>query len=216
MVMDVKQLQKKSHHHHQSLKLLPIALLLIITPLLSASLRLKYLYFIVNILIIAVGAEAGLLSFFLQSPHNKPSPPRDDPPPLITLSQETAAVTTSTSANIVGADDGQERVKKRPVKAAVEKCSSEKILVGVRVANYQVKKSRSSPSIFFVGGGDDDDDDGVGGVDNEGGDVSDDQQELFQKAETFIGNFYKELKMQREESWKKLHASHHHHLPQKP
>ncbi|KAL0302014.1 UNVERIFIED_CONTAM: hypothetical protein Scaly_1184300 [Sesamum calycinum] len=216
MVMDVKQLQQKKSHHHQSLKLLPIALLLIITPLLSASLRLKYLYFIVNILIIAVGAEAGLLSFFLQSPHNKPvSPPHD---------QETASVTT-TSANIVGADhhDHEEPVKKRPVKPAVEKCSSEKILVGVRVANYQVKKSRSSPSIFFVGGGDgddddDDDDDGVEEeVDQVAGDVSDDQQELFQKAETFIGNFYKELKMQREESWKKLHAPHHHHhLSHKP
>lgn len=207
-LMDVKQLQKKSHHHHhhhhQSLKLLPIALLLIITPLLSASLRLKYLYFIVNILIIAVGAEAGLLSFFL---HNKPSSPHD-PPPLITLSQETAAVTTTTSANV----DDEEPVKKRPVKPAVEKCSSEKILVGVRVANYQVKKSSSSPSIFFV----DDEDDGVEEVDQEGGDVSDDQQELFQKAETFIGNFYKELKMQREESWKKLHASHDHHPSHKP
>ncbi|KAL0310993.1 UNVERIFIED_CONTAM: hypothetical protein Sangu_2394000 [Sesamum angustifolium] len=229
MVMDVKQLQQKKSHHHQSLKLLPIALLLIITPLLSASLRLKYLYFIVNILIIAVGAEAGLLSFFLQSPHNKPASPPHDPPPPITLSQETAAVTTtstSTSPNIVGADhhdhDHEEPVEKRPVKPAVEKCSSEKILVGVRVANYQVKKSRSSPSIFFVGGGadadDDDDDDGVEEeVDQVAGNVSDDQQELFQKAETFIGNFYKELKMQREDSWKKLHASHHHHhLSHKP
>ncbi|KAK4420793.1 hypothetical protein Salat_2029800 [Sesamum alatum] len=215
-----KQLQK-------SLKLLPIALLLIITPLLSTSLRLKYLYFIVNILIIAVGAEAGLLSFFL----NRGSPPDVvDPPALSTLSQETAAVTTTSANHILGADHDQEPAKKRP---AVEKCSSETILVGVRsVANYKFKKSRSTPSIFFVEGGedddDDDDDDGVEEVmmvenykcDQEAGDVSDDhdQQELFQKAERFIGNFYKELKMQREESWKKLHASDHdhHHLSHKP
>lgn len=49
----------------EKLKLvLPLAALLMITPLVWTSLRFKYLYLIVNILIVALGAEAGLLSFF--------------------------------------------------------------------------------------------------------------------------------------------------------
>lgn len=69
-----------------------------------------------------------------------------------------------------------------------------------------IKKSPSMPSIFFIDQPEDrgvheDVDDGDDGeeVGEENG------QELFHKAETFIGNFYKQLKMQREDSWKKLH-----------
>lgn len=118
------------------LKLLPVAALLIITPLLSTSLRFKYLYFIVNILIIALGAEAGLLSFFLHNPKPPPSLPHDD--------------------------DAQS--------------PSEEI------------------TIFYLHDHAQDDDRLM-----EDDDVED--HELYHKAETFIGNFYKQLKMQRQESW---------------
>ncbi|KAJ8534430.1 hypothetical protein K7X08_016158 [Anisodus acutangulus] len=57
----------------QVLKLLLIASLLIVTPLLSTSLRTTYLYFIVHLLIISLGAEAGLISSS-KSPNDKKLP----------------------------------------------------------------------------------------------------------------------------------------------
>ncbi|KAL8509887.1 hypothetical protein ACS0TY_016924 [Phlomoides rotata] len=141
----------------QSVKLLPIAALLMITPLLSTSLRFKYLYFIVNILIIAVGAEAGLLSLFLQSQnHNKI-------PPLI-IPQNDHVVISSVEEEKVSPE-----------------CST----------SHGVEPVKSPPNEF--GGGE------------SSHREDDEREELYQKAEIFIGNFYKQLKMQRQESWKKLH-----------
>ena len=57
------------------------------------------------------------------------------------------------------------------------------------------------PTLLFIGGGEADEqvmdeeleaEEELGGVNG---------QELFTKAEAFIGNFYKQLKMQSEESW---------------
>ncbi|KAI3466270.1 hypothetical protein Pfo_022933 [Paulownia fortunei] len=195
----------------QSLKLLPIAALLIITPLLSTSLRSKYLYFIVNILIIAVGAEAGLLSFFLQSEENMkpPAAAASVVPQKPVIVSEVSPVEEKYSPDkentVAQSDNGAtspDKPVKKPVKAVV-KCSSEKGFVGVKVP--KVKKSPSTPSIFFIGGDESSHAEELI-KDNEGEEVGDlSGQELFQKAETFIGNFYKQLKMQREESWKKLH-----------
>jgi hypothetical protein len=85
----------------------------------------------------------------------------------------------------------------------VEKSASEKKIVFVGASKLDtVKKIPSMPSIFFIGDGEDDlevnkDDeveveDEICGVNG---------QELFAKAEAFIGNFYKQLKMQREECY---------------
>lgn len=157
-----------------NLKLLPLAALLIITPLLSTSLRFKYLYFIVNILIIALGAEAGLLSFFLQSQHN-PKPPPSFPTSL----PHKPPITPHDDGDDDGDDDdGGDAVDGKPAE---------------EVAQSPSEKT----SIFYIH--DDhlveDDDDQL----MEDDDVED--HELFHKAETFIGNFYKQLKMQRQESW---------------
>lgn len=82
-------------------------------------------------------------------------------------------------------------------------CSSDKV-VGEGKKMAMIKKSAPSmPSIFFIDQPEDGDVVVDGDEGEEIGEVS--GQELFQKAETFIGDFYKQLKMQREESWKKLH-----------
>lgn len=52
----------KNSNMSQMLKLSLIASLLVVAPLLSSSLRGTYIYFIFNLLIIALGVEAGLLS----------------------------------------------------------------------------------------------------------------------------------------------------------
>lgn len=178
----------------QILMLSLLASLLIITPLLSSSLRPTYLYFVFNILIIALGAEAGLLS-------SGPSKPPED-------HKNAQGASTDDEATKAGASPPNSEIKK--VKA-VEKSVSEKISGAVKV--NKLKKCPSTPSLFFIGSGETEtaDDHRVLGVglyeekeeeEEEVGGLS--GQELFTKAEMFIGNFYKQLKMQREDSWKRI------------
>lgn len=178
----------------QILMLSLLASLLIITPLLSSSLRPTYLYFVFNILIIALGAEAGLLS-------SGPSKPPED-------HKNAQGASTDDEATKAGASPPNSEIKK--VKA-VEKSASEKISGAVKV--NKLKKCPSTPSLFFIGSGETEtaDDHRVLGVglyeekeeeEEEVGGLS--GQELFTKAEMFIGNFYKQLKMQREDSWKRI------------
>ena len=93
----------------------------------------------------------------------------------------------------------------------VEKSASEKIVGALKMD--EVKKCPSMPSLFFIGGGETDQAENVGDQeyyddadDDQEEEEASDEQELFTKAETFIGNFYKQLKMQREESWKRIHG----------
>lgn len=178
----------------QILMLSLLASLLIVTPLLSSSLRPTYLYFVFNILIIALGAEAGLLS-------SGPSKPPED-------HKNAQGASTDDEATKAGASPPNSEIKK--VKA-VEKSASEEISGAVKV--NKLKKCPSTPSLFFIGSGETEtaDDHRVLGVglyeekeeeEEEVGGLS--GQELFTKAEMFIGNFYKQLKMQREDSWKRI------------
>ncbi|KAH6768039.1 hypothetical protein C2S51_013375 [Perilla frutescens var. frutescens] len=175
-------------NNSQILKVALIAALLIVTPLLSASLRSTYLYFVANILIVVVGAEAGLLSFFFNSP------PSNKPHAIISELENSGSADQCSTTNI----------------NVMKKCSfSDKIIDDVggdeeKINVMMIEKSDhpSTASIFFIGDQSNDDE-----REEEVGEVS--GQELFQKAETFIGNFYKQLKMQREDSWKKLHDLYH-------
>ncbi|RLM93718.1 hypothetical protein C2845_PM08G15480 [Panicum miliaceum] len=79
------------------------------------------------------------------------------------------------------------------------------------------KKCPSRASIFFIGSVDSGEDVDVMVHEEEeeegeeGADELISKQELLTKAEEFIGNFYKQLKIQREESWKKLQDLYYHH-----
>lgn len=145
-------------------------MLLIITPLLSKSLRFKYLYFVVNILIVSVGAEAGLLSFFLESQEQK---------------KKHALITSNVSKNVDDLITAHEHVEE------------------------SVDNVQQPSSIFFIDNGENNNAEAEGCVKEEEEDDDEDSmemsgQELFQKAEIFIGDFYKQLKMQRDESRNKL------------
>ena len=93
----------------------------------------------------------------------------------------------------------EEQMEKKP--KVVEKSASMKKNVFVGVTKVEkVKKCPSMASIFFIEDGEDDLE-----AKNEEVEVEDEiygvnGQELFAKAEAFIGNFYKQLKMQREKS----------------
>lgn len=171
----------------QVLKFLLIATLLLITPLLSSSQRTPYLYFIVNLLIISLGAEAGLISS--KSPHDNNS----SSPDIIIKQQQQQIISPS-------------------VTKVVEKCASEKIVGVTKVLENDAVKlleCPSTPSLFFIASNEDSEAKDHEIVkeefleDEEIREIS--EQELFNKAETFIGNFYMQLKMQREESWQRLH-----------
>lgn len=94
----------------------------------------------------------------------------------------------------------------------VKKYSSAKVFSSV-VKVHNLKKCPSTPSIFFIGGGEPEAEELELSYQNahcnelEGLDeVVPSGQELDNKAEAFIGNFYKQLKMQREESWQRIHG----------
>ncbi|TKY57319.1 hypothetical protein E2542_SST21766 [Spatholobus suberectus] len=177
------------------LVLFVLALLLAITPLLPSSLRPTYLYFIFNVLIIALGAEAGLLSAFSKPLEDKKHPvsvtQKPVMPPEVFEPEEREFNMTCGC----GASEHDEKKLK-----VVEKSASDEKIVGVTKVD-EVKKCPSMPNLMFIGRGESEGEvvdeeieaeDEVGGVNG---------QELFAKAEAFIGNFYKQLKMQREESW---------------
>ncbi|XVE80427.1 hypothetical protein DITRI_Ditri14bG0138700 [Diplodiscus trichospermus] len=180
----------------QILTLSLLAALLSIAPLLSSSLRPTYLYFVLNLLIIALGAEAGLLSVFSRPAYVAAKP-----------------VTTQESKSVESKKDDQKQVAPPSIEKkakAVEKSASEKT-VGTVIKVDKVKKCPSTPSIFFIGSGEITE--AAEAVDEEHDQEEEKEvveglsgQELFAKAETFIGNFYKQLKMQREESWKRIHG----------
>nr|KYP52185.1 hypothetical protein KK1_025923 [Cajanus cajan] len=168
----------------QVLVLFVLVVLLLITPSLPSSLRLTYLYFITNFLIMALCAEAGLLSVFA-------SPSEDR--------RQSSSVTSEATSEKREASNSTPSVASA-VSEHVEKSASER---GVCVT--KVDKVQNCPSVptslFFIGGGEAGEEvmdeeleaeDEIGGVNG---------QELFAKAEAFIGNFYKQLKMQSEESW---------------
>ncbi|GAB4849668.1 hypothetical protein Ancab_004463 [Ancistrocladus abbreviatus] len=194
----------------QLLMLSLIAALLFATPFLSTSLRSTYLYFITNILIIALGAEAGLLSAFPEPTDDKTQAAAIAPKPGVSIE---ASVNRGSQINTKNYIPNSESMGKKP-KVPVEKSTSEKIVAAPKV--HKVKKCPSTPSIFFIAGAESDANDPkvdhwkerreeqeqeeeqeVGGITG---------QELFAKAENFIGNFYKQLKMQKEESWNKIHG----------
>ncbi|CAK9321821.1 unnamed protein product [Citrullus colocynthis] len=171
------------------LVLLGLTMLLVITPLLSSSLRPTYLYFIFNLLIIALGAQAGLLS----SAH---PPHQDNVTNNLSLTSPQTAASSQTSTK-----------KHR----TLEKPHSDNIPSPNLKMESSLNKCPSASSIFYIGEGDSEAEDTTA-VEEVGSAGNNNGQELFAQAETFIGNFYKQLKMQKEESWKNIHGFYQKHF----
>ncbi|KAL5729881.1 hypothetical protein ACHQM5_002773 [Ranunculus cassubicifolius] len=191
------------------LKLCLIAILFLITPFVWPSMRPPYLYFLLNLLIIALGAEAGFLSFLKPQDDKKPAPYAPKPfelPTKFVIEESngniSAKVNVIKEVDAVINNDPPPAVVQKTVRK-VEKSVSEKIVSSVKVRT--LKKCPSTPSIFFIGGGDEEEEEVMDGLEEEVEGVLS-KQELFTKAETFIGNFYNQLKMQREDSWRKIHG----------
>ncbi|XP_058745050.1 uncharacterized protein LOC131617815 [Vicia villosa] len=154
-----------------------LAFLLMITSFLPSSLRPTYLYLIFNILIIALAAQAGLLTAFSD-------PSQDTKHHVFMSSTQQHAMQEPKEKEASSINSANSISKEQKVKKVV--CVGESKV-------DKVKRCPSMPSLFYIGDEEDDleVEDEICGVNG---------QELFAKAEAFIGNFYKQLKMQREES----------------
>jgi len=171
----------------QLLTLILIATLLFLTPLLSSSLRSTYLYLIINLLIISLGVEAGFLS---SSPSTR-EPETDMKSPNSNNTTITPIQIMITNARVEHLDVLE--ATKHQEKAKIQ----EKLVLE---DTLKVKKCSSTPSIFFI----------ESKVEEEVEELEEErdekeEEELFVKAEVFIGNFYKQLRMQREDSWNRIH-----------
>ncbi|MED6169830.1 hypothetical protein PIB30_024948 [Stylosanthes scabra] len=188
----------------QVIVLFVLVLLLVITPLLPSYVRPTYLYFIFNLLIIALGAEAGLLSVISR--------------PL----EERKLIDFIAQKPLSKPDDEKSQAQKSGNNNSVKNFDEK--FVCVAKVEEKAPNCASMPSIFFVGGDDNDAEDENLEYDYYDDDLKDEEvevgdeiarvngQELFAKAEAFIGNFYKQLRMQREdgiyvEAWKRLAPS---------
>ncbi|PKA61479.1 hypothetical protein AXF42_Ash014396 [Apostasia shenzhenica] len=181
-------------------------LLLSLIPFISSSLRPSYLYLLLNILILFLGMEAGFLSAI--------SGYREEKKP------STVLVTTSTSVKVEAPKMTMGRgsqdfggVEKAEAEMEKKVAMAEKIVAGAVRAVQKVKKCPSMPSLFFIGSYETEEEEEFADEEQEEKVLIryrlEDQpngHELFVKAEKFISNFYKQLKMQREESWKKIHG----------
>ncbi|RWW82276.1 hypothetical protein BHE74_00009268 [Ensete ventricosum] len=171
-----------------------LLVLLLFVPFISSSLRTSYLYFLLNILIVALGVEAGFLDAISRHQEEKKA-------------QNTAAAPAAGgAAPVVAANHAAEVVNPReraPQQMPVVHKSA-KVAPGPQT----LKRCPSKPSLFFIGGFEGD---SAGKQweeeEEESGELS--KQELFAKAEAFIGNFYMQLKMQREDSWNKIQGLYH-------
>ncbi|KAL8172502.1 hypothetical protein V2J09_024306 [Rumex salicifolius] len=138
-----------------------------------------HLYIVINILILTVGVESGLLSVF-------PKPPNEEKKSVAKIAEPKKRVDSATNFSTTN-------------KTVTLKQSNMEKISTVAITDAKKAKMCSGPSIFFISNGD------IAGEevlkDEEfGGEVCAFEQELSTKADDFIKNFYKQLKMQREES----------------
>ncbi|XP_048130327.1 uncharacterized protein LOC115749991 [Rhodamnia argentea] len=202
----------------QVLMLALLLALLIATPLLSSNLRSPYLYLIFNLLIITLGAEAGLLSVSSKPSDDKRTANHAPKPITATIVAPDTAPTPDKEGDatiekpIISSESIEKKTPESNEKKTkcVQKSASEKMSAGA-AKKEKVKKCPSTPSLFFIGGGEAEAEKYESEEDSEEDEEPEQaegisRQELFTKSETFIGNFYKQLKMQREDSWKKIHG----------
>ncbi|KAG6468032.1 hypothetical protein ZIOFF_072598 [Zingiber officinale] len=151
------------HYHYALMEKLPksqvakglvFLLLFMFIPFISSSFRSFYLYLLLNILIVALGMEAGFLEA-ISRPHDS----------MKTL-------------NIAEHTPTSELIAKEVIGIPKQTCEEEIMKVAPRPR--RLKRCHSKEELS--------------------------KEELFAKSEAFIGNFYMQLKMQREESRKMVHG----------
>lgn len=189
----------------QIAKLLFLLFSVTLIPFVSSSLRPPYIYFLLNILIIVLGYESGVLQFLVE-----PTVEKKKPASLIVPGFSNDVYPITNGSKQVTDVSGREETPVTPEGTPIAPEKSLKRSPSIQ----KVKKSPSVPCIFFIGGCDGDGAAAEAAVAEEEeelyevmGEIS--GQELFTRAESFIGNFYRQLKIQREDSFKRIHGLYH-------
>ncbi|XP_078153333.1 uncharacterized protein LOC144548516 [Carex rostrata] len=201
----------------QITKLLLLLIFSLLTFLIPTPLRHPYLYFLFNILVVVLGIESGLLKA-ITSPHDEKKPKifttHFIPPSLHPSIHDGMGTHVLTRTQSIAALASQALVKPIEKSKVVENT-----LDGIVRVNNKLKRCASRPSIFFIGGLESEQECMKKESKKEEkeeewmeADEMMSKQELFTKAEHFIGNFYRQLKMQREESWQKIHGLYQKHF----
>ncbi|KAJ4781647.1 hypothetical protein LUZ62_020643 [Rhynchospora pubera] len=188
-------------------KLAFILIFILLTPLVPSSLRPPYLYFLFNILVVSLGIESGLLKA-ITSPHEEKKPNSIPQAPILYPNIQNGSNVMTRTRSIAA-------IANQALAKPIEKA---KVEIGGIIGVNKLKKCASRPSIFFIGGLESEHECKKENKKENKEEEKEEQwmeteemtkQELFAKAESFIGNFYRQLKMQREESWKKIHGLYH-------
>ncbi|KAI4970339.1 hypothetical protein ZWY2020_001253 [Hordeum vulgare] len=210
----------------QLAKIAALLFLFLLVPMVPPSLRAPYLYLLFNALVVGLGVQAGIIS--VSSRSNLTSHPAAvaDAAAAVTPNHDHHLVTSQPPMTMAAPLPG----RLREVNLLADR-GAVKNMVGVaKKLKETIRKVPSRASIFFIGSVDPrdageivdatstlQDDQAEEGrkrwkIDGSSGDLMS-KQELYAKADAFIGNFYKQLKMQREQSWNKLQdlCSYHHH-----
>ncbi|CAN6486105.1 unnamed protein product [Victoria cruziana] len=181
----------------QFAKLVLIALfVLLFTPFVSTWMKPPFLFLLLNLLILALGAESGIFTATFNSKVHEAEKPITTTTTIVVSHKE------KQDEKLINAKCRGEAIKSAGGDGAkvAEKPAAEKIVKVVRVRS--VKKCPSTPSLFFIDDRDDRSKEEEVVEEDAEKSAADElsAQELFTKAESFIGNFYKQLRMQREES----------------
>ncbi|KQK15514.1 uncharacterized protein LOC100843214 [Brachypodium distachyon] len=216
--MEQKQIVRTFSALGQLAKIAAMLLLFLIVPFVSPSLKGPYLYLVFNALVVSLGVQAGIISVSVSVPSNQNKSPSAS---NLTNPGETADhVTNSDHRHLVSGGTKQRAplllVERREVNKLAHRAAIKEGVVGVaKKLTEKINNCPSRASIFFIRSVDAD---YAGEVveassltvhqvaeerkewkaDDAGVRLS--KQELFTNAEAFIGNFYKQLKMQRDES----------------
>ncbi|KAF3339547.1 Cotton fiber expressed protein [Carex littledalei] len=179
-------------------KLVLLLIFALLTLFIPTSLRHPYLYFLFNILVVSLGIESGLLKAITSTnDEKKPNFTTHIIPPYLHPSIHDGTRRVMKKTQSIAAIASQALAK------PIEKAKVVEITLGgiVRV-NNKLKKCASRPSIFFIGGQESEQECKKESKKEEEWMEAEEmtKQELFAKAEQFIGNFYLQSKMQREES----------------
>ncbi|KAK1307639.1 hypothetical protein QJS10_CPA09g00660 [Acorus calamus] len=163
-------------------------------PFVSESFRVPYIYLFLNYLIVVLVVDSGVLAYISESYDGNSSTINGMVTSPLTMDVRIVGSTNVESNEVI------EKFKKVMEKPILEKVES-------AAKAHKLTRLPSMPSLFFVeclkeeGFEDMEEEEEV----EEEEVFEEEAQELFTKAEMFIGSFYKQLKLQRQESWKKIH-----------
>jgi Cotton fibre expressed protein len=187
-------------------KLVLLLIFVLLTPLIPTSLKHPYFYLLFNILVVALGIESGLLKA-VTSPHEEKKHNSTPPTPLF-MTPQTLHPSIYNDSKVMTRTQSIAAIATQALEKPMEKANDETATLSRIVQVNKIKKCASRPSLFFIGGLESESEYTMESRKEDKWMEAEEmtKQELFAKADNFIGNFYRQLKIQREESWKKIHG----------